>query len=150
MPEKTSPLHYATATRIKDVVQFSILWSSLIRPLYKDSKLRYCLFLFTGIGLMRVLKIVPPPLPQLSDQRNQCLSKFSERVFGFRRHDRKHLPMDQLILLQFPQLERQCSRGCLGNQPLKLAEPLFFLDKMPQNERLVLSELNAEVNSAYP
>ncbi len=47
--------------------------------------------------------------------------------------------MDQLILLQFPQLERQCSRGCLGNQPLKLAEPLFSLDKMPQNERLVLS-----------
>ena len=31
---KTSPLHYAAATRIKDVVQFSILWSSLIRPLY--------------------------------------------------------------------------------------------------------------------
>ena len=31
---KTSPRHYAAAIRIKDVVQFSILWSSLIRPLY--------------------------------------------------------------------------------------------------------------------
>ena len=29
--QKTSPRHYAAASRIKDVVQFSILWSSLIK-----------------------------------------------------------------------------------------------------------------------
>ena len=97
------------------------------------------LFLLTGIWLMSVLEIIPAPLSQFSNQRNQCFSEFCQGIFCLWRYNGIYLTMNQLIFLKLTQLKCQCVRCRLRNQSLKLAEAFFAIDEVPQDDRLILS-----------
>ena len=82
-------------------------------------------------------QIVRTPVPHGYENGHQTAAGFRQGVFHLGRDDGIHLPVNQTIGFQFPQLLGQHFWRRLGNGVLELAVAMSALQEMPEDDAFV-------------
>jgi hypothetical protein len=85
------------------------------------------------LARLNLLHVLFPPIEHLHDNRSQTGPKFRQRVLDPGRNFFVDFPVDNAILLEFPQLSGEHPLGYLRQEPSQFIEALRTLEQIVQH-----------------